>query len=264
MTGKSIDEASKVITDLYKDELLQSQIYLTIKYARPIRVSIYGEISRPGLYKLDKDEKGEISFEPTLVDILREAGGLTKDADLMNIIVKRKLPNKEESYKTTKLNLYDLITKGDQKNNIYLFDGDIIQIKKAQTTKKDFYKIAGSNLSPDKINVTVIGQEKKPGVLNLKSNTPLTQAIFAAGGVVNWKANTSNIQLIRINDNGSASLKKYKLDLSNPVSNRYNPLLKDGDIIKVNTTSSANISNGLEVILKPFLIPFQIIDSISD
>ena len=237
---------------------------MTIKYARPIRVSIYGEISRPGLYKLDKDEIGERNYEPTLVDILREAGGITKDADLMNIILKRKLPNKEESYKTIKLSLYDLITKGDQKNNLYLFDGDVIQIKRAQTPKKDFYKIASSNIAPDKINVTVIGQVKNPGIINLKSNTPLTQAIFAAGGVINWKGNSSNIQLIRINENGSASVKRYKIDLSNTVSNKYNPLLKDGDIIKVNITSSANISNGFEVILKPLLIPFQLLDYISD
>ncbi len=264
MRGKSIEEASKVITDLYKDELLQPQIYLTIKYSRPIRVSIYGEISRPGLYKLDKAENGTNNYEPTLVDIVREAGGLTKDADLMNIIVKRRLPNKEESYKTTKLNLYDLITKGDQKNNLYLFDGDVIQIKKAQTTKKDFYKISRSNIAPDKINVTVVGQVKNPGILNLKSNTPLTQAIFAAGGPVNWKANTNNIQLIRINENGSAVLKRYKINLSDPVSNKNNPLLKDGDIIKVNMTSSANISDGLEVILKPLLIPFQLFDYLSD
>ena len=264
MRGKSIEEASKVITDLYKDELIQPQIYLKIEYSRPIKVSIYGEISRPGLYKLDKTENEINNSAPTLVDIIREAGGLTKDADLMNIFVKRRLPNKEESYKTTKLNLYDLITKGDQKNNLYLFDGDVIQIKKAKTTKKDFYKISRSNLAPDKINVTVVGQVKNPGILNLKSNTPLTQAIFSAGGVVDWKANTSNIQLIRINENGSAFLKRYKIDLSNPVSNKHNPLLKDGDIIKVNMTNSANITNGLEVILKPLLIPFQLFDYISD
>ena len=71
-------------------------------------------------------------------------------------------------------------------------------------------KISSSNLSPSLIKVNVIGQVEKPGQYELKLNTPLIQAVLAAEDQLT-KANYKNLELIRINNNGSASLKKLNL-----------------------------------------------------
>ena len=55
-----------------------------------------------------------------------------------------------------------------------------------------------------------------------------------------WKANKTNIQLYRINNNGSISTKKYKFNINEEVSEDKNPPLKD-DIVKVNLTSTSKI-----------------------
>ena len=75
-------------------------------------------------------------------------------------------------------------------------------------------KIAQANLSPSTINVQVIGEVNSPGKINLSSNTPLVQAVLSAGGPISWKANKSDILLMRVNNNGSITKKRFKKTLS--------------------------------------------------
>ena len=51
--------------------------------------------------------------------------GLSKTADLSEIILERRLPGQEFKYKQTKLNLKKLILKGDLTQNPYLFDDSV-------------------------------------------------------------------------------------------------------------------------------------------
>ena len=98
--------------------------------------------------------------------------------------------------------MYSLIFEGDLDQNIYLFDGDVIKLSKAPINSSKIINIAEANLSPQTINVTVVGQVNSPGNIKLKANTPLVQAIFSAGGPIDWKANKGNVKLIRINKMG--------------------------------------------------------------
>ena len=77
------------------------------------------------------------------------------------------------------------------------------------------------------------------------------QSIMQAGGTKDWIASKTNIQLFRINRDGSASLKKYKLDLRSDMSQKKNPPLRNGDIVKVNPSSFAKLSSGLGEVTKP-------------
>ena len=61
--------------------------------------------------------------------------------------------------------------------------------------------------------------------INLSSNT-LSQAIYAAGGPKDWKSNKGNVELIRINRNGSAILKKYRINLRENVNDKTNPYIR--------------------------------------
>ena len=157
----------------------------------------------------------------------------------------------ENNFKEANLNLIDLIFNGDQAQNPFLFDGDIIKLNKAVELPQDLVKIAQANLSPKTIKVSVIGQVKNPGNLSVDANTPLVQAILLAGGPIEWKANRGDINLIRINPNGTATKKKYRLSLEEGLSIDKNPPLKDNDIIVVNPSKLNKVSTGLGALTEP-------------
>ena len=50
----SINQATSKIKNLYSKELLRPDLFLSIAKTRPLKVSIIGEVKRPGLYSFDK------------------------------------------------------------------------------------------------------------------------------------------------------------------------------------------------------------------
>ena len=271
----TIEKLTNKLKILYSKELIRPELFITIKKARPINVSLIGEINRPGLYKLDtypnlSQNSSDLINLPTIVDAISKAGGITPKSNIKSVSVKRRLSNDITKYKKIDINLVNLLMKGDQSQNLILFDGDIITINKiaeSENLSKETLKIAKGNLSPKMININVIGAVEKPGEYNVKSNTTLNKAILLANGFIPWKANKTNIQLYRINNNGSISTKKYKFNINEEVSEDKNPPLKDGDIVKVNLTSISKIAGGIKEITSPFtdiLSPYYLLKIISD
>ncbi len=255
----SIMEASLIIKEKYRDQLLRPELHLAVKTQRPIQVSLIGEIERPGIYSLTRSEKSllaggpQISNNglPTIVDAIQKAGGITQNANLSNVIIRRRLPGLGNEYKITSINLADLIFEGDHSQNLYLFDGDVIRLNKATEISPYAMKIARANLSPSAINVRVIGQVKDPGLISLSANTPLVQAVLSAGGPLDWKANKGNIILMRVEDNGTVSKKRYRINFNANVSDKKNPPLKDRDIVYVKSSGLNKLSSGLRAITDP-------------
>ncbi len=255
----TLNKASKFIEIEYGKQLLRPELYLNLKTARPIIISIIGEIKRPGIYSLTNNETTQLEESSTLsnkglpkvTDAIQKAGGILKSANLKEVAISRKLPGNGNEYKKTSIDLLDLILNGNHSQNIFLFDGDIIRIAKAKKLSQESMQIAQANLSPDTININVIGQVNKPGRMKVMANTPLVQSVFLAGGPIAWKANKGDIELIRVNQNGSITRRSYQLNLSDGVSLDKNPPLKDGDIVNVNPTSLQKISTGLGAIADP-------------
>ena len=186
-----------------------------------------------------------------MIDAIQKAGGITQNANLERVKVSRRMPGLEKKYKKTYINLIDLIFKGDQEQNLFLFDGDIIELTKASQITENTMKIAQANLSPKIINVRVVGEVNNPGQLKLSANTPLIQAVYSAGGPISWKANKGKITLIRVNPNGSVTKKRFKLDLNEEVSVEKNPPLKDRDIVYVQSTMINKVNKGLSTVTEP-------------
>ncbi len=256
----TLEEASALIQLKYSKEFLRPELHLSIKEARPIKISIIGEIERPGLYSLTVQEKSQIqggpqltnSGLPTMVDAIQKAGGVTQNANLEEVIISRRLSGGPHKYKKASFNLLKLLMNGNHAQNPFLFDGDIIKLTKADKMPAEVMEIAQANLSPRTINVSVIGQVSNPGTIEVASSTPLFQAILIAGGPIDWKANINNIELIRINRNGSTTRKNFKIDLSKGVSKEANPPLIDRDIINVKSTNFNKMSTGLRALADPF------------
>ena len=243
----TFDMATDKLYKLYEKEFLRPILKLSLVKARPVGISLLGELENPGFYVIEISQKSI----PSVINAIQSAGGITQNANLKEVILKRKMPGYPTNYKVTTLDLTDLIFNGNQSQNPFLFDGDVITLLTAEEVSEESLEIASVNLSPKDIKVTIIGQVTSPGLKSLTPNTPLVKAIYQAGGPIDWKGDKGNVELLRVERNGSASLKRFKVNLASGMSNESNPPLKDGDIVKVNTTKLVKLSEGVNSITSP-------------
>ena len=259
LTGLSLFQASQLFTSLYRKQLLRPELQLLVVKPRPIRVALVGEVERPGLYSLTTSETTQteggpsltVSGLPTVVDAIQKAGGITQLADLRQVVLQRRMPGDPPSHKQARLDLLALLLEGDQQQNPFLFDGDTIRITKASEPPAEAVELAAANLSPQEIRVNVIGEVVRPGTLPLQANTTLVQAVLAAGGPQTWRASNTNVELVRINRNGTATRQRFALNLSQGASNTKNPPLRDGDTVVVNRSGMAVASDAIGAVSTP-------------
>jgi polysaccharide export outer membrane protein len=97
-------------------------------------------------------------------DALRTAQGLTPYSNLQSVTVTRKLPDGAGGGKVrTALNFLDVITSGNEDQNIRLSDGDVITVAKSSEIMRDQLLKAGqTNLSPQFLQVFVSGRGEGP------------------------------------------------------------------------------------------------------
>jgi len=254
----SLDQAITLLEKEYSKELLRPELNISVKDERPIKVSLIGEIKRPGIYALSKleslglnpDQRVRASNNPTIFDAIQKAGGITSAANLKDVRIIRKIPGNKVTQKQASLNLLNVITSGDQMNNLVLFDGDIIKINKAEQLSNEIINLADSALSPSKVDVTVVGNVVNPGTFPINSSSTIIQAVYRAGGPINWRANKNKIELIRIRRNGTIFKKSFKLN-SKKISTDKSPRLNDGDILYVHPSLFGNINTALKTITEP-------------
>ncbi len=263
LAGLTLQQAMLWTRELLSKELLRTDLQLTVTRPRPMHISIIGQVQRPGLYTLgetsgsssgrgDSDGVGgATSGLPTLVSAIQTAGGITQQASLRDVVLQRRMPGLEPRYKMQRLNLFSLLFDGDQRQNPYLFDGDVIKVPLAEETPEEAVELAAVNLSPNTISVNVMGEVQSPGVMNLRANIPLTQAILMAGGTREWRANRGDVELVRLNRNGTVTLKRFRLDLAAGASNEKNPPLRNGDIVRVKRSLLAKGSDAISGVTQP-------------
>ena len=152
---------------------------------------------------------------------------------------------------------------GEQENNPYLQDQDIIYIGKLN--KNLTQPIFNNSLNQKYIYVNVLGEVMKPGLVKVRSNLTILDAISAAGGK---KAFTTNGygKLIRINKNGTNYIKKFKVNYEND-NNLKGIQIKDGDTIYISknafsktSTVVKNVTSPIVNILKIFALNNLIVD----
>lgn len=259
MEGLTVNQATLWLQTLYGRYLLRPELNLRVVRARPIQISVVGEVESPGLYSLTTSEVSQteggpastISGLPTVVTAIQKAGGLTLNADITNVILERRIPGNSNQLRQAKLDLAALLQRGDKRQNPFVFDGDTIVIATAVTPSSEVMKLAAANLSPQSIKVNVVGEVVQPGSVELKANTPVVQAILAAGGPKTWRGKRSDVELVRINRNGTATRELFSIDYSQGVSNSKNPPLRDGDTVIVNRSNYARLSDSIGAIATP-------------
>lgn len=258
--GLTIDQTKKEIQERYKEILRNPIVYIDLVSTRDVRIVVSGEVQRPGIYsiglnsmnKLSNTDGGESSVIsskgwPTVVEAIQKAGGVTSNGDLRNIELRR--GNNDDNLIV--LNYWEALSKGISIYNPYIYDGDSIKINKTKSRgEEESLKIAGSSFSPASITVNVIGEVKQPGLKQIRANSPLNLAIFSAGGL-NENSKRNDIRLVRLINDGSTIQKKIVFNPSAGINKKFNPALRDGDVIIVPKNLLAKTTTTLKFVVEP-------------
>lgn len=233
-----------------------------------INIAIVGEVARPGPYILtpeieinsqnvlerreNKPTVGQLSMAlHTVTKAIKIAGGITTAADIRQIQVRRLTRTGTEQI--LNVDLWKLLQAGDLTQDLLLQSGDTILVPPATDVNlEEVAEVAASSFSPETLQVNVIGEVINPGAIAIAPNTSLNQALLAAGGFNKARAQTEEVELIRLNLNGTVSRRQLKVDFSAEVNEENNPTLLNNDVIVVGRSPRAAFSDNVGTILSPF------------
>lgn len=229
-----------------------------------LNVAVVGEVLRPGTYTLaeetqDVDPDGTPAIH-TVSSAIQTAGGITQSANVREIQVRRLTSDGGE--RVVDIDLWKLLQEGDVTQDLVLQQGDTIVVPTATAvTAAEATELATASFSPSTIKVYVVGEVDTPGAVEVPPNTPLNQAILAAGGFDSQRAQRSEVDLIRLNPDGTVSRREIEIDLAAGISEETNPVLRNNDVIAVGRSGLASFSDSTSLILDPigqFLSIFDI------
>ena len=266
--GLSLDEARSRITSGYTRYLRRPLVYLDLIAPRPVRVTLVGEVQKPGFYSLAQGNSSAnlqsagagggatqvtSSGWPTLVDAVQRAGGITARADLSDIVLVRPSAVPGGSPVEFRFDYLSVIMDGGRTVNPLLVDGDMIRVAQAQGVQANevLIKTAASNFAPDTIGVTVVGEVNSPGLKQLRSNSPLVAAVMASGDLNQLRADANFIRLLRMEPNGTISSTRLRFEPAAPLGSANNPALQNGDMIVVARNGWTSFSQRLGQAVEP-------------
>ncbi len=167
--GLTVREAEGKIAGLYAGGfLINPNVSIFIKEYHSKKITILGEVKKPGLYELTGDA--------TLLEIISKAGGLTEKAG-DEAVIKRAKDDEDGGTSYIRVRLKELTQNGNLKANIPVQDKDSIFITKAGY-------------------IYVTGQVKKPGAYKYEEGATVMKAIALAEGLTD-KAAPGRTEIIR-------------------------------------------------------------------
>ena len=222
----------------------------------PRTVVVIGQVYRPGSYLVTAGNAGGAEGGgaggglPTVMRSLQLAGGITSLADVRKIKLRR--PTRTGTEQTIDINLWQLLQSGDINQDIVVQDGDTIVIPTAMDiSAAEATQLATTTLSPNTIEVGVVGEVKRPGAVRLQPNSSLNQALLAAGGFNDSRASKGSIELIRLNANGTVTKRPIKVDLSKGINEETNPILRNNDVVVVDRNVLAKTGDRVNTVAGP-------------
>ncbi|MEA5466098.1 SLBB domain-containing protein [Leptothoe sp. PORK10 BA2] len=236
--------------------------------SQPINIAVIGEVYRPGPYTLqgglattrdagDTGSSARTSTPTTVTRALQLAGGIRPRANIRQVQIVR--PTRAGGTQVIDVDLWKLLETGDIYQDIALQANDTIFVPLATALNpEEIPTVVGSSLSPNSIRVNVVGEVTEGGLRELPPDTALSQAILAAGGFNN-RAKKGEAELIRLNPDGSVTRSTLPVDFAQGISDENNPILQNNDVIIVNPSALARLSDSIGTVLGPV---GQVIDNV--
>lgn len=220
---------------------------------RPLNIAVVGEVNRPGSYTMQRvdDQGGQLGLV-TVTRALQTAGGITQLADIRRVEVRRN--TKIGTEQVIDVDLWQLLQAGDLTQDVILDQGDTIVVPTAENIDlTEAPQVASASFSPATITVNVVGEVVKSGAVALPPNTSLNQALLAAGGFNNIRARRQEVELVRLNPNGTVSRRTVPVDFSQELNEETNPALRPNDVIVVGRSRITKTADTITTILSPFV-----------
>ncbi len=150
VTGITFSEFRGDLKNRVTESLIGTQVSATIGQVRTIRVFVLGDAKRPGSYV--------VSSLATISSALYRSGGLSEIGSMRSIELKR------QGTLVSRLDLYDLLLRGDTSGDRRLQSGDVIFVP------------------PIGIIMSVDGAVKRPAIYELDRGATVQEAVQLAGG----------------------------------------------------------------------------------
>ena len=262
--GLTLGEARQRITAGYSRFLRRPLVYLDLVEQRPVRVTVTGQVLRPGVFTLPVNSQGSIGTSgestgvgadgggwPTMIDVIQKAGGISATGDLARLELLRPSPTPGGPTQSYVFDYLTVLKDGGFAPNPLIYDGDSIRVHKATSpVNVDLLTTAASNFAPTVINVQVVGEVFAPGVVQVGSNSPLSRAILASGGVTR-RGSVKRVDLIRMDREGRTTVKQLRYDPNAVLSSVNNPPLRNGDVVVVDRNILTKMTDGMNNALQP-------------
>ena len=194
--GRTFAAVSSDIEARVSRQMIGVRASVAMGDTRSIRVFVMGEASRPGTYT--------VSGLGTITSALYASGGVKPIGSLRDIQLKR------QGAVVRRLDLYDLLLRGDTSDDAKLLPGDVIFIPPVSAT------------------VAVDGEVRRPAIYELKGDTTVDEIIKLAGGL-GTEADSSRAALVRVNSQRARVVVNVPLDASAGRSE----MLRNGDSLRV-------------------------------
>ena len=182
--GLTSSELDELLTDKLSAFVRNPRISVFVKEFNSKNAIVIGEFSSLRNVSFGKGGSGRINLrgKTTLTDLIALGGGYTVDADIKSVKLVRK-------GKTYLVNLYDIIEKGDENQNVIIDDEDVVNIPELPTFGERVY---------------VLGEVNLQGIYPLKEAQDLLAALALAGNT-NRLAKEENTLIVRGYEPGKAA-----------------------------------------------------------
>jgi polysaccharide biosynthesis/export protein len=245
VAGRNLNQASQIIEQAYRGFVRVPNVTVGLLLARPIQITIAGEVNRAGSYNIPLSETRKF---PTLSQAVQLAGGVNQTSNLRRVRVTR-------GNRVGYFDLLAVLQNADPTQDLTLRDGDAVFVPTATNVNaSDIARISDSNIGSQDaaIKIVVIGEVSKPGTYNMKAessgtagtaggtggrlNLPtLTEALRLAGGST-ASADASRIVVQRLTRNGPPQrISVNLLRLLNAGDTTQDLPLQNGDTIYLPT-----------------------------
>ena len=202
-----MDEAKNYISAQVKENLLGSEVYVTLGEVKSIQVYVLGEAYLPGAYT--------VSSLATVSNILYVSGGVSEIGSVRNIQIIR------NGKVIRTFDLYDLLLFGDTSKDLPIRAGDSVFIPVIKKTAK-------------------VNGFKRNYIFELKDNDTFKTLIDFAGGMKNVDTKGYySLELDRFNKTTLQRDRKLYTDLSS----FQDTLVQDGDMLSLQKTVSDTVGS---------------------
>ncbi|RIW11778.1 SLBB domain-containing protein [Vibrio harveyi] len=196
VAGMTFSDVRDSLNQRVKEQMIGVRSDISLGEMRTMQVFVMGDAYKPGAYT--------VSALTTISQAIYYSGGFSESGALRNVQLKR------NGQVIRKLDMYDLLLKGDARNDIRLLPGDVV-----------FIGALGNTIS-------IGGEINRPAIYEIKPGETYKQAIQMAGGFT-ANAYSDQIEVKRYAAKGA----RDALTLNFSQSHDQQTKVKDGDAVNV-------------------------------